>query len=172
VPVPAGAYLEPQTSLLRYTGIIIMRVRDLYSPGAKVTRPDQPLCEAARTMMASHVGSLVVVDTGGTGRRLLGMLTDRDIVRGQLRLGADLFCLTVGDVMTPDPLTIRANAGVTEAIEAMHARAVRRAPVVDDAGNLLGIVTLDDLLPAVAHELEDLAMLLGTQTRDERALIE
>ncbi|HJS89403.1 MAG TPA: CBS domain-containing protein [Steroidobacteraceae bacterium] len=147
-----------------------MRVRDLYSPAAQVTGPDQALAEAARTMLESHVGSLIVVDAGGKGGKPIGMLTDRDIVRGQLRLSADLFCLTVGDVMTPDPLTITANMGVTEAIEAMRARAVRRAPVVDGSGGVLGIVTLDDLVPAVARELEELATLLGTQPRHERAL--
>lgn len=147
-----------------------MRVRDLYSPGAKVTRPDQALSEAARTMLASHVGSLIVVDASGTGRRPLGILTDRDIVRGQLRLGADLYCLTVGDVMTRDPLTVTASMGTAEAIEAMHARAVRRAPVVDGSGNLLGVIALDDLVPAVARELEGLSMLIGSQSRHERAL--
>jgi CBS domain-containing protein len=148
-----------------------MRVGDLYSPAAKVATAGQALSEAARTMLQGHVGSLIVVDGGGRGGKPIGMLTDRDIVRGQLRLGADLFCLTVGDVMTADPLTVTAETGVTEAIEAMHARAVRRAPVVDRSGNLLGMVTLDDLLPAVARELEELATLIGTQTRHERPVI-
>lgn len=147
-----------------------MRVRDLYSPGAQVTRPDQALSHAALTMLEGHVGSLIVVQTGGMGRKPIGILTDRDIVRGQLRLGADLFCLTVGDVMTTDPLTISISAGVTEAIDVLHARGVRRAPVVDGDGNLMGIITLDDLLPAVAHELEDLSTLLGSQAHHERRL--
>lgn len=148
-----------------------MRIRDLYSPGAQVTGPDQALADAARSMLKSHVGSLIVVETRGSGRKPIGILTDRDIVQGQLRLGADLFCLTVGDVMTPDPLTITDKAGVAEAIEAMNTRQVRRAPVIDDSGNLFGIVTLDDLLPAVARELEELSTLIGTQARHERALI-
>lgn len=148
-----------------------MRVRDLYSPGAQIARPDQPLAEAARTMIASHVGSLVIVQGGAADRKPVGILTDRDIVRGQLRRSADLFCLTVEDVMTREPLTIAVDAGVTAAIEAMHERGVRRAPVVDGAGNLLGIVTLDDLLPAVARELGELATLIGTQARHERTLV-
>lgn len=149
-----------------------MRVRDLYSPGAKITQPAQALADAARAMLESHIGSLVVVTDGEAGRRPIGILTDRDIVRGQLRLSADLFCLTVGDVMTPDPLTIAANTGVTEAIQALRRRGVRRAPVVDACGNLLGMVTLDDLLPTVAHELEELAALVGAQARHERAPLE
>ena len=147
-----------------------MRVQDLYSPGAHVTRPDKALAEAARTMLQTHVGSLVVIEGDGTARRPVGILTDRDIVRGQLKCSADLFCLTVGDVMTPDPLTITAHTEVTEAIEALRDRGVRRAPVVDGAGNLLGVITLDDLLPAVARELEELSTLIGTQARYERKL--
>lgn len=146
-----------------------MRVRDLYSPGVLTARPDQALAEAAHTMLDNHVGSLIVVDQRATGRRPIGILTDRDIVRGQLRLSADLFCLTVGDVMTPDPLTLTLDVSTTEAIEAMHARAVRRVPVVDGSGNLLGIVTLDDLVPAVSRELDELATLIGSQARHERA---
>jgi CBS domain-containing protein len=147
-----------------------MRVRDLYSPGAQVARPDQPLAEAARAMISGHVGSLVVVEAGA-GRRPVGMLTDRDIVRGQLRCSADLFCLTVGDVMTREPLTLPVGAEVTEAIAAMHARGVRRAPVVDGTGSLAGIITLDDLLPAVARELGELATLIGTQARHEHTRV-
>lgn len=147
-----------------------MLVRDLYNPHAQVTRPDQALADAVRTMLESHIGSLIVVDTGRSGRKPVGIVTDRDIVRGQLRLGADLFCLTVGNVMTPNPLTVTADMDVAEAIEAMHARAVRRAPVVDGPGNLLGIITLDDLLPAVARELEELSTLIGTQARHEHMM--
>jgi CBS domain-containing protein len=121
-------------------------------------------------MLESHVGSLIVVEASGTARRPIGILTDRDIVRGQLRLSADLFCLTVSDVMTHDPLTISAKLDVTEAIEALRDRGVRRAPVVDDTGELLGIITLDDLLPAVARELEELSTLIGTQAHHERKL--
>jgi CBS domain-containing protein len=149
-----------------------MRVRDLYSPSAQVTHPRDPLADAARTMIASHVGALVVVErSGAAGRKPVGILTDRDLVRGQLRRGADLFCLTVEDVMTPDPLTVGIDMGVTEAIAALHARGVRRAPVVDAAGNLLGVITLDDLLPAVARELGELATLIGAQARRERTLV-
>ena len=144
-----------------------MRVLDRYSPGAKVTTPGQPLVKAVQMMLESHVGALIIVESAEARCRPIGILTDRDIVRGQLRLSADLFCLTVGDVMTPDPLTLQANLGATEAIEALHGRGVRRAPVVDESGNLLGIITLDDLLPVVASELEELSTLIGGQARHE-----
>jgi CBS domain-containing protein len=115
--------------------------------------------------MRSHgVGALVVVDARDSKRRPLGIVTDRDIVCGQLAQAADLYCLTVGNVMTRDPLTVPADAGLTDAIGAMSQRAVRRAPVVDDAGALVGIITLDDVLPEIARELNELARIVDVQT--------
>lgn len=170
-PGAPRAYLAHEASPARLRTEKTMRVQDLYSPGAQVARPDEALADAARTMLERHVGSLIVVEARETARKPIGILTDRDIVRGQLRLGADLFCLTVGDVMTPDPLTLSGEMGATEAIEALHDRGVRRAPVVDSGGYLLGVISLDDLLPVVARELEDLSTLIGSQARHERRLI-
>ena len=140
-----------------------MRIRDIASAPVVVAYPDQPLAQAAREMRSYGIGALVVVDARDSQRRPLGILTDRDIVCGQLARAADLYCLAVGDVMTRDPLTVTADAGLTDAIGAMSQRAVRRAPVVDDAGALVGIVTLDDLLPEIASELSELARIVDLQ---------
>lgn len=144
-----------------------MRVAELCSRDVRLAYRNQALVEAAREMVAFHVGALVVVEPGTPARHPVGILTDRDIVRGQLRRGADLFCLTVGDVMTEKPLALTADMDIAVAIEALNAKAVRRAPVVDGAGTVIGIVTLDDLLPALAEELRSLANLMGLQARQE-----
>jgi CBS domain-containing protein len=86
---------------------------------------------------------------------------------GELKSHADLFVLTVQDVMTADPLTIAESCGLAEAITSLRARGVRRAPVVADTRGLVGIVSLDDLLPAVAEELTALAKLIGGQAHRE-----
>jgi CBS domain-containing protein len=143
-----------------------MRIRDLYSPHARMAYRDDPLADAARIMCSAHVGALVVVDREEP-HRPIGILTDRDIVRAELRRSADLFCLTVGEAMTPDPLVLSAELDAATAIEALNRRAVRRAPVVDATGSVTGMVTLDDLLPALAQELAELARLVGTQARRE-----
>jgi CBS domain-containing protein len=70
--------------------------------------------------------------------------------------------------MTKAPLTVEESCGVAEAVERMSARNVRRAPVVSSSGDLVGIVTFDDLLPVVAEDLSTLAKLIGTQARLER----
>jgi CBS domain-containing protein len=141
-----------------------MKVGDLRVPQVLVTYASRPLAEAARMMRDKRVGALVVLDPLDPERRPQGMLTDRDIVRGQISKGADLYCLTVGDVMSPHPLCLALGTDLGEAIEALNSRAVRRAPIVDGNGTLAGIVTLDDLVPAIARELQELAQLMGSQT--------
>jgi CBS domain-containing protein len=144
-----------------------MKVGELCSRDVRLAYRKQPLAEAAREMLAFHVGALIVTEPGAPVRRAVGILTDRDIVRGQLGRAADLFCLTVEDVMTADPLTLGTDTEVSVAIEALNAKAVRRAPVVDRTGTVIGIVTLDDLLPALAEEFRSLASLMGLQARQE-----
>ena len=144
-----------------------MKVRDLYSPQPQTAYRDEPLADAARVLCDRHVGALVVVKRGDPLRRPVGILTDRDIMRSEFSRSADLYLLTVGEAMTPDPLVLPTDFGLTEAIGAMNARAVRRAPVVDASGALLGMVTLDDLLPAVSRELMTLAGLMGAQAGRE-----
>jgi CBS domain-containing protein len=141
-----------------------MNIGDIRTPHVVVTCAERPLAEAARLMRENCVGALVVIDMNDPQRRPLGILTDRDIVRGQVTKRADLYCLTVGDVMSRNPLCLRSDMSLAEGIDAMNARAVRRAPVVDRDGALVGIVTLDDLVPAVTSELRGLASLLGRRT--------
>jgi CBS domain-containing protein len=143
-----------------------MNIDQLRTPEVVTTTADQALATAAALMRDGHVGALVVIDAA-EGKRPIGILTDRDIVRGQLARRADLYCLSVGDVMTADPLTLRADLDLGSAIAALNARGVRRAPVLDKSGRLSGMVTLDDLLPAIARELSALANLMGTQAHIE-----
>jgi CBS domain-containing protein len=144
-----------------------MNIDQLRTPEVVTTTADQALATAAALMRDGHVGALVVIEPADGKQRPVGILTDRDIVRGQLARRADLYCLSVGDVMTADPLTLRADMDLGSAITALNARGVRRAPVLDKSGRLIGMVTLDDLLPAVARELSALANLMGTQAHVE-----
>ena len=134
-----------------------MRIEEICSSPVFIAHPDQALAAAAREMRAEDVGALVVVGRGNAPQRPLGILTDRDILRGQVDGSTDLYCLTVADVMTRHPLCIRADVEITEAIATLSSRGVRRAPVIDSAGALVGIVTLDDLLPRIAEQIRELA---------------
>jgi CBS domain-containing protein len=145
-----------------------MNVADLYRPDVPVVTPGEPLSTAAAMLCEQHIGALVVIDPNDSGRHPIGLLTDRDIVRGQLERNADLYCLTVGDVMSQQPLLLPASLGLAEAVEDLNSRSVRRAPVVDASGALIGIVTLDELLPALARELAELAELMATHPAERR----
>jgi CBS domain-containing protein len=144
-----------------------MRAGELCIREVYLARREDPLAAAATEMRRRHIGALVVVEASGKAVRPIGILTDRDIVCGQLARSADLFCLNVGDVMTADPTTVDEDDELTETIKRLAAASVRRAPVVNSSGDLVGILSLDDLLPAVAQELSALAVLIGTQSRLE-----
>lgn len=145
-----------------------MRIQDLYIPHVHTSFASEALAAAAGRMCDRHIGALVVIDAE-PARKPVGILTDRDIVTGQLRRSADLHCLTVGDVMTADPLVLTRDLEINEVIDSLTARSVRRAPVVDGSGALVGIVTLDDLLPVLARELTSLSSLMGAQSGREHA---
>lgn len=140
-----------------------MKIAELASAPVFVAYPEQPLAAAAREMRTHQIGALVVVEPHAARQRPLGIITDRDIVCGQVARSKDLYCLTVGEVMTRNPLTIRADAELSEAIDMMSVAGVRRAPVVDETERLVGIVTLDDLLALLAQELSELAGIARTQ---------
>lgn len=149
-----------------------MNVGEVCSREVYIFKPEEPLASAVAEMMKRHIGAIVVVDTEPERVRPVGIVTDRDVVRGQVALEKDLPSLTLRDVMTSAPLTVSETSGIAEAIEHMRARHVRRAPVVSDSGDLVGIVSLDDLLPIVSEELGALARLVGSQARQEGASAE
>ena len=144
-----------------------MRIGDLCSRDVHHVTAEAPLLDAVRDMHRHHVGAVIVVDRAGASARPIGIVTDRDVMRAEITQRADVFTLNVGDVMSVDLLTLSESSELADGIERMRRRGVRRAPVLDPAGVMLGVVTLDDLLPAVAGQLDALARLLGRQARHE-----
>jgi CBS domain-containing protein len=144
-----------------------MNIGRLCNREVVVVHTGEPLATAAREMCERHVGMVVVVSDRAEGRLPIGVVTDRDIVRAQLGRASDLFCLSVGEVMSEPPLVLTENEAMSDAIERMRARGVRRAPVIDARGWLIGVVAVDDLLGALAEQLSGLARLASTQQRRE-----
>jgi CBS domain-containing protein len=144
-----------------------MNIGRLCNREVVVVHAGDPLASAAREMCERHVGMVVVVNEQAEGHLPVGVVTDRDIVRAQLNQGSDLFCLSVAQVMSEPPLVLSENEAMADAIERMRARGVRRAPVVNARGLLVGVVAVDDLLGAIAGELSGLARLAASQQRRE-----
>lgn len=127
---------------------------------------DTSLQEAAQLMRQHHVGALVVVDGVSGKRQPMGLVTDRDLVVEVQALELDATVITVGDIMSQS-VTVQENSGVFEAIQLMRDRAVRRLPVVDEQGELTGIVSLDDFLRLLSDELSLLSALIAREQAKE-----
>jgi CBS domain-containing protein len=125
--------------------------------------------EAAQLLRRHHVGDLVVVEDRGGRKHPVGIVTDRDIVVGVVAAGVNPDTLKVGDIMGPEVATVRESEGLFEALRYMRDKGVRRMPVVDSAGVLAGILTLDDLLSLLAEEMTELAKLVSHERQREAA---
>jgi CBS domain-containing protein len=126
--------------------------------------------EAARLMREHHVGDLVVVEERDHERHPVGILTDRDIVIEILSQDIDLDSVDIGDAMSFDLLTAREDDDFHATIKRMRSKGVRRIPVVDRKGVLLGILAMDDLIEMFAEQLGDLAALITKEQMREREI--
>jgi len=127
------------------------------------------VADAAKLMRERHVGTLVVVESDDGGKRPLGIVTDRDMVMEVLALDGDPYAETVEDIMVDDLATVRDEQDVREALELMRHRGVRRLPVVNSGGYLLGIVALDDLSRLLAEDMAALAAITAREQSREAA---
>jgi CBS domain-containing protein len=102
------------------------------------------------------------------GRQIpVGVVTDRDLVVEVVATELDAAVITVGDIMAAEVFTIKENTASHEAIEFMRRKTIRRLPVVDETGELTGILTLDDTLQLLSEELLDLAKLVRYEQKKE-----
>lgn len=124
--------------------------------------------EAARLMREHHVGSLVVVEENPRGRVVVGMLTDRDIVTAIVAKEVDPTLVRVGDVMSRDPLTAREADSVLDVLAVMRQRGVRRVPVIDAQGVLIGILAIDDVLGVLAEQMRAVVAVIESGSSKER----
>lgn len=147
-----------------------MNVGNLCSHSVIVIRPETPVSDAARHMRSAHVGALVVVTEEGGRTVPVGVLTDRDLAVNVLaREVIDLAEVRVGDVLTRGVVTASAHEDAMVVARRMRHHGVRRMPVVDDNGELCGLVTVDDLIAALSTELSQIAELVAHQHQREGA---
>lgn len=124
--------------------------------------------EAARLMRTHHVGSLVVVEERSpTLRIVVGMVTDRDIATAIVGADRDPRAFRIGDVMAADPVTAREGDSITDVLAVMRRKRVRRVPVTGAQGELVGILSIDDILGAVAEQLRALADAVSAADKHE-----
>lgn len=133
-------------------------------------RRDESVATAARQRRESHVSCLVVADKVDGERVPVGMLTDRDITVAVVAPGLDANTMQVGDVMSAELLTVNEDAGIAETVELMRVRGMRRLPVADTEGRLIGLVAADDIMSLLAEELAGLTGMFAREEKRARTL--
>lgn len=124
--------------------------------------PQSPVTEAAQMMEREGVGSIPVCDNG----KLEGILTDRDIAVRVVAGGRDPRETKIQDVMTRNPECVTASDSVDRAIEVMETRQVRRIPVIDGGGKLVGIIAQADIATRM-HNHDQTAEVLEAISKPE-----
>ncbi len=145
-----------------------MAIGEICSREVLFARRDESVAAAARQMRESHVGCLVVADEDGGKRVPVGILTDRDITVAVVAPGLDAEVILVGDVMSGELLSVQEDAGIAETVELMRLRGIRRLPVTDSDGALVGLIAADDILSLLAEELSGLAGMISREEKRER----
>jgi CBS domain-containing protein len=132
-----------------------------------VARRHTTVSEAARLMRNHHVGDVVVVDEVDGRQVPCGIITDRDVVIGLVAQGLDPNTIAAGDMMVTEITVGHELDGIADTIEIMRVKAVRRLPIVDALGTLVGIVTADDLLQLLSEEMSSLSTMINREQRRE-----
>lgn len=145
-----------------------MAIGEICSREVVFTQRSESVGAAARLMREAHVGCLVVADEEGGKRAPVGMLTDRDITVAVVAPGLDAETILVGDVMSSDLLCVSESAGIAETVELMRVRGIRRFPVTDSDGVLVGLIAADDILSLLAEEIAGLAGMITHEEKRER----
>jgi CBS domain-containing protein len=146
-----------------------MKVMDIATHHVVTVSPTATIVEAARLMREHHVGTVVLVETTRSIRAPIGLVTDRDIVVGAIAQGVDnLADIKVADIAAHDLVVADADREISEVSRLMLASGVRRIPIVNSTGALVGIVTYDDVMAWMADEIADFGRLFARQRRRER----
>jgi CBS domain-containing protein len=146
-----------------------MSVASLCKREVVTVRPGDDLAVAARLMREKHVGYLVVVDSESNDLTApKGVITDRDIVVAVVAQEVSPHSLSVGDVMTREPLVLEEHTSVNTALARMRKAGVRRAPVVAANGGLFGVLSVDDVLDELSGQLLSIAGSIRNEQRVER----
>lgn len=124
-------------------------ITSVMTPNPASCRQDASLQAVANLMIQHDCGQIPVVDDAGAP---VGVVTDRDIVVRAIAAGRDLSACSAGDVMSTPCRSVDAGTNVRDAVALMEAEKIRRVPVVDGDGRLVGIVSIADLALAGKDE--------------------
>lgn len=145
-----------------------MQVGEICTREVVCASAETTVAAAAKLMRQYHIGD-VIVTREENGRRIpLGIVTDRDVVLGVVAPELNPAALTIGDIMGQELITAGETEDVFDAIQRMRNKGVRRMPIVEDDGSLVGIVSIDDVIEVLAEEMTQLARLISREQLHEQ----
>ncbi len=130
--------------MMRRRRKIPLTVDDIMTTPPLVVSPDEDVVSIAKKMLEHGYGSALVVEDD----KLIGIVTERDLLYA-LAQGDEGIQLKARDVMSEDPITVKAKTDIMEAIKIMKDANVRHLPVVDDRGRPVGVVAFRDILESL-----------------------
>lgn len=145
-----------------------MSVGELCNREVVVIEPDASISEAVKLMRDFHVGDVVVVESRGTQRIPIGVVTDRDVVINVVAEGLDPASLSIRNVMSVSLVTAREDEELVDIVGRMRSQGIRRVPIVNEHGGLEGILSVDDVLELLAEQLNGLTALLRIEQQHEQ----
>jgi len=147
-----------------------MKIGECCNREVVVAEKQTEILETAKLMKRHHVGDLVIVEKRDSVTLPIGIITDRDLVVEVMAQEVPPDEVIAADVMSLDIHTVREEEGVWEALERMRDAGVRRMPVVDQDGSLVGLITLDDLLDLFTEAMDNMTQLIRGEVRRESRL--
>jgi CBS domain-containing protein len=127
--------------------------KEVMTPDPVCCEPGDSIVQVAQIMKREDVGSVPVV-VSKVSKQLVGIVTDRDLVLKVLASGRGIEQATVNDAMTPNPVSCREGDDVTHVLEQMKDRQVRRMPILDGNGRLLGIIAQADIATRINRDAQ------------------
>lgn len=131
-----------------------MDIQSIMTPNPKACPRNASLSQIAQLMRDEDIGEVPIVESDGR-RRLVGIVTDRDIVLRAVASGRNTSQITADDCMTSPAVSCGEDASVEECARMMASHRIRRMPIVDNSGSLCGIVAQADLQATDARSLKE-----------------
>ncbi len=133
-----------------------------------ITEQDTSVIEAAILMRRHHVGDLVVVDKLEEKTVPIGIVTDRDLVIEVLAQNIEPDSLSIKDIMSTDLVTVNENETLLSVLDIMQEKRVRRILVVNEHGDLQGLLSADDAIGLIAEAMNNLTKLVKREIAREQ----
>ncbi len=134
-----------------------MKVYEVMTRDVLQVSPDTTIMEVAKIMEVQNVGCVLIMEK----QEIRGIVTDRDIVVRGVAQKRDPANLTVKEIMTPNVVALREDADISFALNLMRQHSIRRLPVLNERGEVVGILSISDVARVIDLDIENYLNLLS-----------